>query len=330
MGHVLTRLRLTPPPPPGDYVQSSGTCRLWLPRMYAQGSTRVAAQGVVRGGSGRLVGVSTLDEGGGGGGGTPVFASDWGAALGNTDNAVRDGGKWTSSNNIANPTADRVTVVTASGLDFPAGMDNVLAIRYENSTDTFCGISGSNLWTLPSVGGSLYTRCYMRHDISGTHSHIQHPSQFCSAAGTCCPQGWWLMNKGSTFQFWLGVSQGVDQHEWEVTLNREQTYRIEERYERTATNTFILHAKIYDSSNNLVFDNADFECETHGYAHSLADLIETVVTDMACYRNRILVNQGVGFFGSGSDDPAHNRIYWGGFAVSHESWLGPYVPGEAD
>lgn len=261
-----------------------------------------------------------------------VFASDWSTATGNNDNAVRDGGKWTSSQNIANPSADRVTVLAQSGLglDFPAAMANVLAIRYENATDTFCGIFGSNLWTLPAIGSSLFTRCYFRHTISGSHSFEHHPSQACASAGGCCPDGWWKMDKGSTINFSVAVAEGTgSQHKWTTQISRGQTYRLEEEYARTGTNTFTMHLRLYNSSNVLIADDDDFDCTFHGPGqHLLSSNPSITVNNLTCYRNRILVNQGVGFNGSGSDDPNNNRIFYGGMAASHTAWCGAYSAGE--
>lgn len=267
----------------------------------------------------------------GGGGPELVFASDWSTATGTGNTAVLDGGKWDTANNVNSPTAGRVTVISASGLDFPSGMANVLAIRYENSTDTFCGISLANGWDLPPIGGSIYFRTYFRHDISGSHSAINHhPVQMCSSAGSCCPQGWWRMAKGATFPMGVSAAEsGGGEHLWATTISRETTYRFEEQYERTGTNTYTMHLRIYNSANQLVKQDADFDCHFHGPGqHLLSTEPSITVTDLTCYRNKMIVNQGVGFFGWGSDDPAHNRIFYGGFAVSLTGWCGAWTAGE--
>jgi len=255
-----------------------------------------------------------------------AFASDWHTATGNTTNAATDGGKWPENYNVS---SDRVTVVSASGLSFPAGMANVLAIRYSTSDSLFCGVAIQNGWQLPAVGGVLCRRLYFRHTIDGTDSSTHHPVE--CYPGNCAYAAEWVVNKGPTFQLQIAtLNDGTDfnnGHRWEVTLNRDTTYRVEERYERTATGTWKLHLRIYDSSNTLIKQDADFNCAVHG-THTLASQPNILTPNPDCLRDIMIQNQGVGDT-RGSNNTATNRIYYGGMAISLADWCGPYVAGEA-
>lgn len=274
-----------------------------------------------------------------------VFAADWHTATGNTLNAVRDGTRWGGVHNIANPIADQVTVIAATGLNFPAGMANVLAIRYPEANQQFYGPYIENGWQLPPIGGSLYYRLYFRFAIGGTGGGTHHPFQSCVNAGGCCPQSWWKVQKpsatsGETIPLFIeqygAASGGPHHHQWGVLdLTRNVTYRVEERYERTGTETWIVRARVYDESVSTtvpIRDESDFACgfsqnPEHG-AHTMATALPILFENSSCLRGRMLVNQGVGLTGRGNDDPNANRIYYGGFAVSLSDWIGPYVPGE--
>jgi hypothetical protein len=111
-----------------------------------------------------------------------------------------------------------------------------------------------------------------------------------------------------------------------VRLSKETTYRIEEQYTRTATNSWRLDARIYDSSGALIRQATDFACTYHPN-HTLASHTGTITSGTDCFRNKMIGNPGDGG-GRGSSDPAHQHVYYGGFAVSHTDWCGPYQPGE--
>lgn len=274
---------------------------------------------------------------------TLAFASDWSTAAGNTITAVRDGTKWEAFNIAYTP--DRVSVVPAAGLDFPAGMANVLAIRYPNTINgqpdqMYSGVNRRDAWELPPVGGSLYFRLYFRFDIGGFGGGTHHPVQSCVAAGGGCGQTWMKFQRpasGEAIPFILEVngtgtySGSPSHHIWGVqNLQRGATYRVEEQYERTGPNTWIVRARLYDSANRLIRSEADFRCGWYGaaHAHTLADNVAVPLGDASFLRMKLITNQGVGG-GRGSDDVAHQRIYYGGFAVSLSGWIGPYRVGEA-
>jgi len=274
-----------------------------------------------------------------------VFASDWSTATGNTQDAVRDGTKWTSADRIDfslnpnGPVPDRVAVVPATGLGFPAGMSNVLAIKYHNATATdYCGIFKSNGWPMPTVGGVICFRLYFRMSIDGASGGRHHPVQTAPAAGPCVQTSVWRMEKGDTFAFQIGqFGSGFcnpsdagffsDCHSWQTTLTRNQTYRVEERWEYVAAHQWRLHVEVYDSSNTKVRSDSDFVCMEFGHAHTLADNLIIGVKDDTCFRSKLIANEGA-LGARGADAPAENRIFYGGFAVSLDDWCGNYVVGE--
>ena len=270
-----------------------------------------------------------------------VFTSDWSNSTGNNTTACRDGTRWDAANNIATPSAGRVEVLALSGLglDFPATMANCLAIRYERTPGNiaFCGVEIQDGWTLPSVGGVLCKRMYFRMAVARTVTDTHHPVQ--TKAGTCAYSTEWVMNQGSTFEFQVatlrdGVSPASEIHRWVVAggLQRDVTYRIEERYERLTTTTWRLHVRIYNSANTLLYDDADLVCNQSGHSsHTLEDNIDIVTPTPECLENLMIVNQGqLGDLGDrGADAPDENRIFYGGCAISKVDWCGPYILGES-
>lgn len=278
-----------------------------------------------------------------------AWASDWGAAIGNTANAVTDGGKWASATlgsghfNIDFPVADRVSVVSAPGLDFPAGMDNVLAIRYEQEAGyNSCGVRVEDGWALPATDASIYFRMYFRHDIGGDNpalNDFHHPVQSFYQAGGDTGHNIFFLNKPAagveTFAFTLGNFSDPDpdeHHHWRVTLTRGVTYRIEQKYTRRAEDVYDFDARIYTSDNLLVFDRTNITCikSNHGSAlMSTSHSTNISLLNEAALRSRFIVNQGT-LGDRGSNDADHNRIYYGGYAVSLTDWCGRYTVGEAD
>lgn len=265
-----------------------------------------------------------------------VFFSDWSTATGNTQNATRDGTKWDFANNIASPSANRVAVISSSGLSFPAIMSNVLAITYEQTHSVSCGVQKDLGWSLPSVGGVIAFRCYVRNAIQRTNSATHHPlqSQSAGSAGNCLNADSWRMTCGATYNFQIGSfgsgfcdpadpSFTVACHTWTVSLARDTTYRIEERWYRTGTNSWTLQARVYDSSDVLILGNSDFVCSGQGHAsHTLAAGDTIDIADSACLRYKQIVNTNDDI---GVDGPTENRIFYGGFAVSLTDWCGAYT-----
>ena len=249
-------------------------------------------------------------------GGALAFASDWSTATGNSAVAIGDGGRWDDYDTGVS----RLTIVPAAGLDFPTGMLNVVQGRYRESEMTYWIIQKLNGWSLPPVGGSLYKRLYFRHTLVGT-SNSFHPVE--PEVGACAYENNWTLTGTNPFSFQVRSSE----HRWEVRLPRGQTYRVEERYERTGINTWVMHVRVYNSAGVLVATEADFTCVLGHGQHTMADRPTSTIA-AECMRSQNINWQGGGG-GKGSDDENNNRIFYGGFAVSLTGWIGPYVAGEA-
>src|SRR3989304_6075804 len=91
-----------------------------------------------------------------------LFNSDWSNSTGLTDNALLDGGKWDYQ--VGN--GDLSQVSSATGLDFPAGMTNVLEVIGDIGARAGDGGTESqnvNIDTLPplDIGETRYQRVYL-------------------------------------------------------------------------------------------------------------------------------------------------------------------------
>jgi hypothetical protein len=241
-------------------------------------------------------------------------------------NALTDGGKWDD----ASAGTTRVSVIPATGLDFPAGMTNVLAGRYRNTTDTqHWLVSKTDGWQLPAIGGVMCKRLYFRQTVVGTSGITYHPVE--PAVGACADEGEWVVTSTQpNFVFRIQTHS----HRWETTLPHGQTYRVEERWERTGTQTWVLHMRVYDSAGTLIRQDADFDCTVgHGAAHTLAStgpIAVNTTSNAECLRSQNINWQGSGGDGRGSDNENSNRMFYGGYALAFGDWCGPYVPGEGD
>lgn len=121
----------------------------------------------------------------------------------------------------------------------------------------------------------------------------------------------------------------ADTHRWQVTLQRDTTYRIEWRLDRTATEIFTLQARIYNSANQLLFGNADFVCQRFGHnGHTIAtagNAVRILENLVPCLGSLFIVHQGLWTAVPETGD----KIYYGGCAVSRTDWCGEYTPGES-
>jgi uncharacterized protein YjdB len=260
---------------------------------------------------------------------TLLFASDWSTALGTSGNAILDGGTWDNTIDGGGP-ANRLEVISPAGLDFPADMTGVLKVLHRNNNSEYWNVNSVGAWTLPPVGGSLYFRLYFRHDVAGSGGSMLHTVQT-GPPGNCPYTAELQFQKVSETQIdfvishYGGSSSSSNAHDWTVRLNKNQTYRVEEQYTRMGTNSWKVHARVYDSNDILIKDDADFVDEYTG--QTMASWTGTITSATDCLRNKMIGNPGDGN-GRGSTDTAHQQIYYGGFAVSHTGWIGPYVRGE--
>jgi hypothetical protein len=261
-----------------------------------------------------------------------VFTSDWHVATGTSGAAKSNGGQWDLSVDGGGP-ADRIAVVSAAGLAFPAGMANVLRVLHDVANeDSYWNVLIEDGWPLPPIGGSLFKRMYFRYDVAGSGGGDMHAVQT-GPPGNCPYTAEWMFARRGTTQVdfalahYGGSGSNSNQHHWllQFPLGRGQTYRVEEQFIRQGTNSWRVHARIYDAANTLIAQDADFTCDYHP-AHTMGSYTGNITSGTDCLRNAMIGYPGQ--TGKGSSDPAHQHIYYGGFAVSITDWCGPYIAGE--
>lgn len=254
---------------------------------------------------------------------TPLFFSDWSTATGETTNAVTDGGKWT---NAFNNSSDRVTVVSTSGLGFPAGMTNCLAIRHR--TSQFCGVDVTDGWDAPVAGETRFFRLYFRNSIQGTDpGDTAHP-----VISQAEPDAYALVHSaGATYTFAINCTNDSDHathtHRFQLTssLTRDEVYRVEWKIHRVDSNTVTFDARVYDDADVLLYSAANFSCTWHSGAHTMA-----TVGNIDYASSTIMNGLGDMFISHEGDtwgpwtDEVGNRTYYGGVGVSDEDWCGAY------
>jgi hypothetical protein len=254
-----------------------------------------------------------------------LWASDWSTAVGNTANAVGDGGLW---ENIFNAGTNLMDVVAATGLGFPGNMANALRIHCVDPAPGLMYGNGSPGWGAPGVGDHRYFRCYWRNSMQSASSPDPTFHFFLPAPNT----GAWAIqsNLGATYFLRFAVDF-PPQHQWgpSPNLTRDVVYRLEWHMHRTGNNTFTFEARIYDAADALVASTDQLQCNGLGNhtahtgtagTYTLAD-----ANDFNGYRGIRLAWEGGG---GGHPSTPSDVVYLGGFAVSAADWCGPYVPGQ--
>lgn len=282
-----------------------------------------------------------------GGGGSPItdalFQSDWqGRNTGTASIDLSDGNLWTEIGNGSSTGAalvDRMEIVSAAGLGFPAGLENVFAAKAPN------GDSYAQLWVGPndpnlpawSDGDHRYYRYYRRfvlpdglgdngfHDFESTGAGFFageiYNSPF-NAGGGATPSGqfihWYALN-GSD-RYYLGDE--VDP----IYLLRDHTYRIELHMQRLSSTTMIFEPYVYDdvvSTTVPLYGPADFH-RNIGARESLADDPVVGYTDGDEVRSLKVGNNGVNH---GSSNAVFG--YFGCIMVRAAGMCGPWINGES-
>jgi hypothetical protein len=333
-----SRLRATPTVTIGGNSATVTGSSYGLSSSYVDVTTPAHAEGavdvVVSGYHGSDTASAAFTYQGEAGGPTLSFASDWGTGTGTGDSATGDGGKWnlTNQSSVGTEPADKRSVVATTGLDFPAGMDNCLRIR--NPSTNWAQYYWNNIaegWSIPASNGDwIYFRFYFRYNMATVGSAL-HPIQFGGigdshntafkfSAGTDGPNGTPTSDQISFYFFRASA------HQWYAPLlDKNETYRVELGMQRASANTWTPHLRIYDSSNVLLAGDSGWECWGWDASHTLDGWGGTItITDDE------LDGFMFGFPNQQGTDDANQFIYYGGFAVSTDTWCGPYIAGEAD
>lgn len=260
------------------------------------------------------------------------FSSDWRTATGYSSTAVRDGTKWPvmggawtgTGANLANG-----SVISASGLGFPAGMANVLRVTYQTSGSWGYVLARAqdNLWPVPQVGQTLFKRFYFRQmirDAAGPQGQgSNHPFQgFDYDVTPICTFHWefrWGSNTNGTFSFSVTYPQNSP-FDWGLSLQKFRTYLMEIAYTKTATDRYRVRTRI---------DGVDRTADFRGWLNEPLSIAGPLIISDHCLRTLFVGNNDPFGWAAGLDATQDFALYGGvAFAVRADSnaWIGPYVP----
>ena len=274
-----------------------------------------------------------------------LFNSDWSNSTGLTDNALLDGGKWDYQ--VGN--GDLSQVSSATGLDFPAGMTNVLEVIGDIGARAGDGGTESqnvNIDTLPplDIGETRYQRIYMRMPtIAGlTVNYQSHPWEEAGAenhwqrfyrgnvsgvpAGTFAPTFSELpadtrWSPAATRSVTGGVYTGY-------TLDLDHTYRFELAITRTSSTTFRAQFRIYDAEGvgePLLYNTSDMKNNLG--TNNLVTVPDFTIGNAAKFQTLRVGFNGMDPTESADDLGPTTLFYWGGVCVREDTWCGPYSGG---
>jgi hypothetical protein len=287
--------------------------------------TSVGGSGAAGGAEGGMGGAEggAAGEGGSGGAGAaggaggmgqpPLFHSDWSTALGSSEEAVSDGGRWTIVGGQGGE------IIPSTGLDFPTA--NVLQVPWSDGWS----LPRTTGMPIPAVGESRFYRWYFQVTVPDDVEDGQtHPIQDGNAGSQI---NWELAIRHNDAgpgmfvpQFVVHTNNGWPNYMWIAPgLQKHVTYRYELHLVRTGETTFQIHPRIYDSGGALLFDDDDFATPTN--SATLASSPELLFNDV---NNLDGLNSGC----NGGEMPEPGLYgYQGGFCVRADTWCGPYEDG---
>lgn len=256
-----------------------------------------------------------------------LFEADWSTEIGATENACTDGGAFNVTTNLD---TDYLDVVSASGLDFPVGMSNVLRVR-RNGTGHSTDVRAQGLWSVPSVGQKLFYRIYLRNDISnavGDQAVSNHAVQFVdgvpafefniwvdSWANGNFKHRWNNGNSDNSKRF----RPGTDNPQVAATA-KFATWRLEWMLERTGTSTWFFDYRTYNSAGTLVYDRSNYY--NNNGSQTLDAYLDGggTMSVTAANTDKIQIGSSGGEWSFSSDQ----YYYFGGFMVRSDDWCGAY------
>jgi hypothetical protein len=267
-------------------------------------------------------------------GGGLVFHSDFSTALGMSDAAWRDTNKpqpWDAigGNGRSNE------VIRSTGLDFPT--TNVLKVVAGYRSGGGAASQSPRLpyqngrIPIPAVGGSLYYRWYLRMVTPDSYmsDYATHPIQ----DGVAGSETNWLFRienrPNGTWNARFDVdATSANAHPnthfgSNIVLNKGVTYRFELQIHRTGTSTFQMHARIYNSSGVLLYDDDDFRnANGSGSLANRPTLQFNQISRLAGFQ--------IGFNGLNVGGPElfpFTLTYQSGICIRTDTWCGPYSGG---
>lgn len=285
--------------------------------------------------------------GGGGGSGTLDWFSDFRNGTGFGATAVHDGtganAKWggESGNNYG---TNKLQVIAATGLGFPAGMTNVLEAVLDTTSISAMIRTGKGKWTSPTVGTTpyMYLRWHQRCDYPNSNTGYDpgglgnHPVMADNIIGDGGPgELKWefhiddVSGGNLTFIADYNPQQGVKRYQLSnsggAVMARTSVYCIEQRLQRTASATAKADLRITNSSGALIATSANYISVNSPFGSLAADNpdIDLGSDPDAQFQTITFGNNGP----SGTRNTSAS-VYYGGMAVrissSSTDWIGPY------
>lgn len=274
VGGVVAAVTAVPSPTTVQFTTGAGT------------GTDVAVVVATSHGSATLVDAYTYI---GSGGVTLTFFDDWhGISVPTTTLATILGSKWDIISN--NNSSGQIRLISASGLGFPAALENVLEINSLTVNNGASILQKSSGLTVPASGGTKNYRVYFRMDDPDDNpDEGTHPFQDGNAASDT---NWMLLNQHTInsdftfdpgtygFQFWPGNGGQAETPEnlnrWGTpVLTKGVAYRVEWQVHRISETEFVFYLKIYNVAGTLLFSDVTFTNNTPfapGGTLTLADL----------------------------------------------------------
>ena len=249
---------------------------------------------------------------------TTLFESDWRTAVGTGTTALRDGTKWTAWVNYGGP--QLLSVVSASGMGFPAAMTNVLRVLQAGESDAE-HMQLQNGLPLPQVGDHIYYRIYTRVDEASQAGHgSDHPVEPIPGS---CPFLWTFKRSisanGWTPEWQFGNTPSEEWWSLRMQLQKNVVYRIEWHFHFITASTFKFDTRIYDAAGTLLYTDVDFLSGNFLNQTLQARDPNFRNTDNACFRNLFVGNNG-----QASWTNTNTYTYWGGVKVCKDGWCGAY------
>lgn len=281
---------------------------------------------------------------------TVLLSSDWSTTTGTSNSALLDDGKSNAWDQVGYGT-NRLTVVSATGFDFPAGMSNIFRVTHPAGTQNYSQVQ--KFWDQIDVGETIYYRWYNRIDIADSEGNLvdagYHPMETPIGLGNFTTNGeivfkYFSYNDG-TFVMRLEFQNNYNKYFGAGTnfqsapdhLDKFKAYRFEMALTRVSTggswDKAALSMKIFDDNMSTTvplwdddtISGFDFDggpglhngTLSSGYGQDL----DINAHGFTCIET--------GTNGGGWTLTAQQYSYWGGFRVQLGDWCGPYVPGES-
>jgi hypothetical protein len=260
------------------------------------------------------------------------FQSDWDTALGNSDEAIRDGGRWTWH---ADFSGDQLMTVVSGG---PAG-HNALRVQ-QRGQGRFAFVQKDDFKPVRSRyrGRSFYVRFYMKNDDTypvGDHivtPDFQNYQNWTYMRRLADPAaGKWKLYNSSHKDNRNCLSHPPPVIHWSPAnlLNNGEWYRFEYHVEYVTKNRIQVHPRVYDAAGVLLYDDDDFQQSSYGSQEWNGRSDWTLASFYAagydfCHDPHTMNDFGMGNNGqTGTADPETPQ-YWYFAAVEIQDWDGDW------